>query len=348
MNIFIKHKMYSSSQNFKRLSFKKLRKNKPMNSRSVSDISLSNNRQCINLIVSGLDYDTVVDSLSNEKIPELLNGNHTLINMVAYSLYLWMDSHLVDYFLEPDTIQIADVDELNFFMKSYRKHLTKVYKKYGNNCVKHLLKHDSYLNQLDHDTSNEEFRRAKSMLYDSNMSGTEYRDAINEMYKDRLLSKLSLEHFKAKLTKGAGKSTFDQNMNTGKLPKTLIGIYMKFSFLNGDVTKTIRYFKDTEYKDIVQYHMDEIATRIQDLAMVTNRFPAFDGEQFTNIYQVDDREKTKVVNSLVLSRRNTDRVIQSLKQATEDNSGNVRYNPSKVLNYIKLKRGIDSISGETE
>jgi hypothetical protein len=331
--------MYSASQNFKRLSFKKLRENKPMKSRSVSGISLSNNRQCINLIVSGLDYDTVVDSLSNEKVPELLNGNHTLINMVAYSLYLWMDSHLVDYFLEPDTIQIADVDELNFFIKSYRKHLTKVYKKYGNDCVKHLLKHDSYLNQLEHDTSNEEFRRAKSMLYDSNMSVTEYRDAINEMYKDRLLSKLS---------KGADKSTFDQNMNTGKLPKSLMEIYMKFSFLNGDVTKTIRYFKDTEYKDIVQYHIDEIATRIQDLAMVTNRFPAFDGEQFTNIYQVDDREKTKVLNSLVLSGRNTDRVIQSLKQATEDNSGNVRYNPSKVLNYIKLKRGIDSITRETE
>ena len=345
MNPFIAYKFFIATENFKSASFKKLRKNKPMNSRGISDITLSNNRQCIGNIASYITIEAVEQSITDKEIPKCFQDSIMLMDFVSYSLYLWLDSFMVDYFLEGDLVQIANVDELNYFLRSYKKKLQRIYKKYGGECVRYLLKFDSYLNQLENDPTQKEFVKAKQMLYDDNISSTEFRDTMNQMFQERMLEKLSLEYFKHSFTKGS--EYFDRNIQNGKTPKALLNLYIKFSFLNGNTSHVIKHLKESNYDLSIQYHIDEIVSRIQDLGMVTNTFIEYDGSKFVGISKVSNDDKTKIVNNLVLSRRNTDKIVDNLKQAKLDNSGYVRYSPSKVLNYIKLKKGIDSITEES-
>lgn len=343
MNLFIRYNYMLTAENFKIDSLKKLRKNKPMDSQPMTDISLSRNKECIGVISKYIDYETVSECVKNGEIPECFQTLDMLTVFVSYSLYLWIDSHIMDYYIDADLLHISNVDELNYFLKCYKKKLVKIYKKYGKECVRHLLKFDKYLNQVENDKTREEFTKAKEMLYNET-STEEYREIINGMMKDQILTKISLEYFKNSIVKGY--EYYEKNIRNGKTPNALLSLYLKFSFLKGDSSRVINNLKESNYESVIEYHMEALISRMQDLAMVSNTFLEHNGVEFTGISKVSNDDKTRIINRLVLKRRNTDKIVRHLKDATLDNSGHVRYSPSKVLNYMKIKKGIDSITEE--
>lgn len=339
MNPFILYRMHSNVSMFKSGTMKKIKKYKPIDNQGVKDISLVNNRECLNLIKTYFDdYDVIKGYIADRTLPDFIFGNDILITMVSHSLYLWMSSHMVNYRIDPDLVQISSLDELNKFVKMYRKVLRKVYKKYAMPAVRHLLKYDSYINQFENG-SNHNLINELRKLSTNGSSVEDIREAMNENCKNTILQKLSLEIFKGQLNI----ENFKRSLKRDSITKSVIRNYLVNSFVNGNSTKTIQYFRESNFDDAIDYHMDSLITEIQDYAMVTNNLLLHDGEKFVGFYEITNDDKTRLYNQLILKKSDVRNMVSRFQRAKVVESPTVRYNPSRILNYVKLKKGADAV-----
>lgn len=340
MNPFIRYKLFNSAYLFKTTSFRKMKKYPPIKNSGVKHISISQNRACINMISNKVNtHEKILAYIENGKIPEFLYGHDYLYNMTCHSLFLWMNSHMANYMIDPDIIQCANVDELTKYLGYYRKSLVKIYKKYADEALDHILKTSIFLNQFNNGSSHNEFNVLYNMLKENEPGSPEIENYIKGELEESALGKLKIEYIKGKLAP----ESFEKSLISDKIPKSLLSIYLRFSFLNGNSSKVVNKIKDNDFSDIIDYHIDSIVERIQDFCMITNSFPVYDGARFTEISHMDVNEKTKVISRMALERSNVDNIVTKMNNAKLDSSDTVRYNANRVLNYIKLKKGIDKV-----
>ena len=333
MNLLIRYSLFSKTHEFKRTVLKKMKKNWPIEGMGTQAISLDMNQACLNTLSETVSIESLRKDLTAQQIPDVLDSGDLLHNMVCDSMYKWLDAHLIQYILCGDTIICSNVDEINFLLNCYRKVLTTIYKKYGHEAAKYLLKYDVfYPNVLSRQHPNKTYNVVRDIINgEREVDAEEYKRIVNEEALTDINETVTLESVKARSLKG---------YNSIKSRKKILKIYLKHSFFNNNSKALLNHLKSTNYRDVVEMHINDIMREVNNLALCNNIHFVYKNGIVVDIGTVSKKDKERAMAMAVL-QKNTIQSLRKMDSVKSERNKNLSYNPSRVINIVKLKNSID-------
>jgi len=268
---------------------------------------------------------------NSESIEGLLFEREKVDNMTYDVLYEWVPEgcgsmYYNNYKLDFDMIQIATVDELNYLLKAYRKVFESLYSKYGMNLLRQHLEIDEY-NRKMIDPLDKDWNLAKDALNVYGFESDTYLDIVHSIIETKI--KETVNHFN------------NNYISHTQFIDRILTTYKMSSYLHGYSHRIIEHLKNTMYRDVIDRHIDDIASEIRDYAMVTNRYLCYDNGKFVSVKYISNEEKTKIIRKMAIEKNASNNFIETLNVVKMYKDANVRYNPSNVLNYLKIKKVIE-------